>query len=725
MKNKINPVYLFFFLILVIDQNIEILGQNGIPELLRQRFQSYTEAVPMEEVFIHTDRVEYIAGEELWFAVYLIDRQSHRPTTSSSIAYFEIINTGNRPVVQKRIYLENGSGPGQITLPDTLSTGIYTIRAYTNRMKNFLPQNCFVRDIRIYNPFNGKNLKVMPGNSVKNPVKVIDESGSGTPCQGINLIINSYNRDSIEIRIKADEKYRSENNTQFYLFIQTHGIIDYIGTEKMTGENKKIILPVSSLTPGINQVTVFDSKGQPVCSAYNFTPLTDSAAVLVNTGESFGVREKVAVKLEMERSLADKLKSGNISISVAPLTRESQRTDLKDYLIYGTEYAPELNGFKYAENSGILQEHIRSNLLNIKSDWIDWSKILSGKIPVPVYKTEKDFHFLGGRLIPGEKPLSSSEYVLLCIPGNEPEFQYAKSDSSGNFSFKLHIDETIKDLVLMADDESSIRKIITESGFAEQNTPVQISAVNEEVSIPQYINDWGVNYQIKKIYRVPSTGNPVKNNLHPLTPVRFYGKPDIELVMADYVTLPKMEEVFFELLPHVSLRKRIQGYEIKITDRINESRYESSPDLFLDGVKINDASLYADLDPSDVERIDVIKGKYFVGGYSFPGLINLTTRTADFSIVQMPGYMTRLPYRVTDPVPSFFSPDYSSPELKNSTIPDFRNTLYWNPSVKADAEGKFGFEFPTSDFVTEYEINVQGITSDGKIISERKTFRVE
>lgn len=162
-----------------------------------------------------------------------------------------------------------------------------------------------------------------------------------------------------------------------------------------------------------------------------------------------------------------------------------------------------------------------------------------------------------------------------------------------------------------------------------------------------------------------------------------------------------------------------------ITDRIKENRYESWPSLFLDGVKINDASIFEDLDPSIVERIDVIKEKYFVGNYSFPGLVNITTRSADFTTIPLPGYMIRLPYNVIDPVKSFISPHYSSSDLKNSPVPDFRNTLYWNPSIKPDSEGKVRIEFWTSDYIADYEINVQGITSGGEVISARKTFRVE
>ena len=726
MKNNIKPAYILFFLFFLINQNYDIQGQNNIPDLLRERFQSYIEAIPMEEVFIHTDRDEYISGEDLWFAVYLIDRKSHKPSASSRITYFELINSENRPVVQKRIYLANGFGPGQITLPDTLSTGTYTIRAYTNRMKNFLPDNCFVRDIRIFNPFNNKSLKLRSGNAGINSGRLNGQSGSGTFNTGMTLMINSLKAENIELVLKADEKYRSENNNLFYLFIQTHGLIDHLSTEIFTGENKKVLIPARSLTCGLNQITVFDSKGQPVCSTYYYTPFRDTLAISVNSRESYGVREKVIVDLETGNSFTNILKPGNISISVSPITVGRQGADLKDYLDFGSEFGLNRNGFSPAKISDTTREKIDINPSNIKNKWIDWPIILSGKIPGLKYNTEREYHILRGKLTSGDKAIyNSSEFVLLCMPGKEPGFQYAKTDSAGNFSFNIHIDNSINDLVLMPDDESSMKKIILESGFAEQNALVQVASGTGEIQIPQYITDWSVNYQIKKIYGVSSYESQVENNFRTITPVRFYGKPDIELIMADYVTLPKMEEVFYELLPHVSMKKRNSGYEILITDRINESRYESSPDLFLDGVKINDASIFENLDPSNVERIDVIKEKYFVGNYSFPGLINITTRSADFNTIQLPGYMIRLPYRVTEPVQSFFSPDYSSSDLKNSTIPDFRNTLYWNPSVKADSEGKVRIEFWTSDFVSEYEINVQGITSEGYVISERKTFRVE
>jgi hypothetical protein len=107
-------------------------------------------------MYVHTDREEYIAGEDLWFKLYLIDRQTLMPSDESKIAYIEILNPENRPVIQKRIRLNGGSGTGHTILPDTLSSGRYIIRAYTNWMKNFMPFNCFSKTLVINNALGNR-----------------------------------------------------------------------------------------------------------------------------------------------------------------------------------------------------------------------------------------------------------------------------------------------------------------------------------------------------------------------------------------------------------------------------------------------------------------------------------------------------------------------------------------------------------------------------------------
>ena len=106
-----------------------------------------------EVIFIHTDRDEYVAGEYLWYAAYLIDMQKKSTITTSNMIYIELLNYNNNPIIRKYIKIVNGAGHGAFMIPDTLGTGSYIIRAYTNLMKNFPPEQCFMKAINIYNTF--------------------------------------------------------------------------------------------------------------------------------------------------------------------------------------------------------------------------------------------------------------------------------------------------------------------------------------------------------------------------------------------------------------------------------------------------------------------------------------------------------------------------------------------------------------------------------------------
>ena len=55
--------------------------------------------------------------------------------------------------------------------------------------------------------------------------------------------------------------------------------------------------------------------------------------------------------------------------------------------------------------------------------------------------------------------------------------------------------------------------------------------------------------------KIVASDSQINQVFQPLKPVRFYGQPDIELVLSDYISLPVMNEIFFELLPGVSTEK--------------------------------------------------------------------------------------------------------------------------------------------------------------------------
>jgi uncharacterized protein YfaS (alpha-2-macroglobulin family) len=97
----------------------------------------------IEKVYLHADRDSYFAGEDIWFKAYLIDALDHLLTDHSNNLHVELISPSSKIISDRIIRLDNGSGNGDLRLPDDIKSGRYRLRAYTNYMRNFGDQLFF------------------------------------------------------------------------------------------------------------------------------------------------------------------------------------------------------------------------------------------------------------------------------------------------------------------------------------------------------------------------------------------------------------------------------------------------------------------------------------------------------------------------------------------------------------------------------------------------------
>jgi hypothetical protein len=132
---------------------INVTAQNSAADTsLSVQFQNYTQAGLQEKIYLHSDKTLYLTGEICWFKLYCVDASSNKPLNMSKVAYTEIINEKNNPVLQAKISLKNGFGNGSFLLPAKIVSGRYKIRSYTNWMKNFSASFFFEKEITIINP---------------------------------------------------------------------------------------------------------------------------------------------------------------------------------------------------------------------------------------------------------------------------------------------------------------------------------------------------------------------------------------------------------------------------------------------------------------------------------------------------------------------------------------------------------------------------------------------
>jgi len=102
-----------------------------------------------EKVYLHTDRDFYHPGDVVWFKSYVVDGLTHIPMNSSNNLHVELISPSSIVFDSRIIRLDNGLGTGDFNLPDSLRSGKYRLRAYTNYMRNFGDQLFFSKEITI------------------------------------------------------------------------------------------------------------------------------------------------------------------------------------------------------------------------------------------------------------------------------------------------------------------------------------------------------------------------------------------------------------------------------------------------------------------------------------------------------------------------------------------------------------------------------------------------
>ena len=105
----------------------------------------------IEKVYLHVDRDSYFAGEDIWFKAYLIDALDRLPTDHSNNLHVELISPSLKIISNSIIRLDSGLGNGNFKLPIDIKSGRYTLRAYTNYMRNYGDQLFFNKEIAVIN----------------------------------------------------------------------------------------------------------------------------------------------------------------------------------------------------------------------------------------------------------------------------------------------------------------------------------------------------------------------------------------------------------------------------------------------------------------------------------------------------------------------------------------------------------------------------------------------
>jgi hypothetical protein len=202
---------------------------------------------------------------------------------------------------------------------------------------------------------------------------------------------------------------------------------------------------------------------------------------------------------------------------------------------------------------------------------------------------------------------------------------------------------------------------------------------------------------------------------------KFYGEPDIRIELDKYVTLPNLDEIFFEFVPPVSVR-RIKGKPRFIVYGKHLEVFPFSPLVLLDQVPVSDIEAILNIHPSKIESIDILNVQYQKGDVVFGGIIALNSKKGDLAGIDLPQSSLFLEFSTAKkPVGR---KGYNLSKVDNHHAL-YDNTIYWEPSIDLKNKKSLNLSFYSGDEYGDFEAWLTVVSKSGECYFKCTPFSVK
>lgn len=158
-------------------------------------------------VFVHIDKPVYATGDQLWMSTYLLDAANHERIGGEATMQVDLLTPEGILVQHQWIKVVDGRGQANFRLSDTLATGTYRLRAYTDEDDGH-KRPAFERFVGIYNLLRGELSKNGDSTAKAPDIQILPEGGrwiSGLPARlGVKIVQSNGRGLAIDGRIVDD-----------------------------------------------------------------------------------------------------------------------------------------------------------------------------------------------------------------------------------------------------------------------------------------------------------------------------------------------------------------------------------------------------------------------------------------------------------------------------------------------------------------------------------------
>lgn len=529
--------------------------------------------------------------------------------------------------------------------------------------------------------------------------------------KGISIAMSHYKQ---EIRYEIQKTEATEWPQKLFLLAHTRGklaILQPINPKRTFGKMND-----SLFTEGITHFMLIDEQGNALSERLIFVPDHKPNQWQITTDQpTYGKREKVSLQIAAKDSEGNPVE-GTFSVSITDrksiqpdsladniLSNLLLTSDLKGYVedpafYFLNQDARTLRSIDYLMMTHGWRRHKMGNVLRTPSlnftNYIEKGQTISGRI----------MGFFGANVKKGPICVLAPKYNIIATTETDEKGQFIV-----NTSFR--------------DSTTFLVQARTKKGFAGVDIlmdPPQYPVATHKAPYFNGATTFMEDYLMNTRDQYYMEGGMRVYNLKEVTVTAKRERPSSKSIYTGGINTYTVEEdrlqgygqTAFDAasrLPSVTITN---GSEIHI-------RNNSEPAIIvIDDIVYEDASdILKDIQVSDMSSISLLRGAdaVILGPRASGGAVVITLKDPrNLPARPAQGIITYTPLGYSESV-EFYHPTYDTPEKKNAQRSDFRSTVYWNPELRLDAEGKATIEYYTPDSTAPEDIIIEGVDKNGKV----------
>lgn len=529
--------------------------------------------------------------------------------------------------------------------------------------------------------------------------------------KGISIAMSHYKQ---EIRYEIQKTEATEWPQKLFLLAHTRGklaILQPINPKRTFGKMND-----SLFTEGITHFMLIDEQGNALSERLIFVPDHKPNQWQITADQpTYGKREKVSLQIAAKDNEGNPVE-GTFSVSITDrksiqpdsladniLSNLLLTSDLKGYVEDPAYYflnqdARTLRSIDYLMMTHGWRRHKMENVLRTPSlnftNYIEKGQTISGRI----------MGFFGANVKKGPICVLAPKYNIIATTETDEKGQFIV-----NTSFR--------------DSTTFLVQARTKKGFAGVDIlmdPPQYPVATHKAPYLNGAATFMEDYLMNTRDQYYMEGGMRVYNLKEVTVTAKRERPSSKSIYTGGINTYTVEEdrlqgygqTAFDAasrLPSVTITN---GSEIHI-------RNNSEPAIIvIDDIVYEDASdILKDIQVSDMSSISLLRGAdaVILGPRASGGAVVITLKDPrNLPARPAQGIITYTPLGYSESV-EFYHPTYDTPEKKNAQRSDFRSTVYWNPELRLDAEGKATIEYYTPDSTAPEDIIIEGVDKNGKV----------